>query len=133
MAVTVEWYDPEETILRYTYDTHWAWPDLQEALIIGRGMMQEKPYIVSVVHDLSATLSFPSSMISNMRHFINQRPDNIGMVVFVSNRMFINGLFRVFRQMFPNLIGQYIHATTLDTAIDNIKSWQETNSDIPSS
>lgn len=130
MSVTVKWYDDEQTILKYTYGTHWSWVELQDALQEGRGLQSEKSYSVCVIHDLYETLSFPPSLISNMKHYINQKPENIGMVAFVSRRMFLNSLYRVFRQMFPNLVGQYIHTTTVEEALKRINSWQtETNQD----
>lgn len=116
MTVTVDWYDPEETILLYTYTDPWTWEECVTAIQAGRDMMRSKSHDVPLLHDMLASSKLPSSVLSKTVSVIKTRPENTGLTVFVTSGTLQQRLFDVLTRIIPQLARHYIMVTTIAEA-----------------
>lgn len=124
MGVRVNWWDETEQILHYEFHDPWTWHDYERALTQGRALMREKPHPVCIINNLLDTHKFPGLIISRMKRYIETRPANTGLVVFVTESFFIHTIIQTFHTIYPRLAGGYVLAPTTEDAVAQINSWR---------
>ncbi|RMG83138.1 MAG: hypothetical protein D6712_13500 [Chloroflexi bacterium] len=123
MAVEVFWDDEAHTILHYRFTGDWTWSEYFQALPKGRDMMAEVRHYVCIINNMLETDHVPSAFLSRARSVINSRPENTGLVVFVSTGLFFRNTYETFAQLYPNLAKQYVLTNSLDKAHEWIDNW----------
>ncbi|MFW5748780.1 MAG: hypothetical protein ACOCYT_04120 [Chloroflexota bacterium] len=123
MAVGVQWADQAEDILLYQFGKSWTWDAYESALMQGRAMMRSKPHYVGVVIDMRATDAGPPMVMARTKGYIETRPVNTGLVVFVGDSLFFRTFYRMFANIFPRFGAQYVAEADIDAAIQRIRDW----------
>jgi hypothetical protein len=119
MGISVEWINPEQTILLYTFDAVWCWDNYDAATVYGYQLIAASPYWVDAICDLSRVDSPPPRALSNFaRGFCMpvNAPPNLNRLVMVG----ASGLLRVIGQVvlnrYPQDRDRVLHALTLEQA-----------------
>lgn len=129
MPVTVEWHDPAERILRYTYTDPWQWDDCLRTIEDGRSWMRPKSHAVLTLHDMRDTRKVPASIVSRTKAIIDTRPDNTGLTVFVSGGYLQQTLYTAFIRIRPHLGELYQLVTTMEVAEQKMAAWMRKHMD----
>ena len=129
MAVEVFWEDEARTILHYRFTSNWTWKEYFQVLPKGRDMMAEADHYVCIINNMLETDHVPAAFLSRARSIINSRPENTGLVVFVSTGLFFRNTYETFTQLYPHLAKQYVLTQSLDTARTWIDDWFKQHGD----
>jgi hypothetical protein len=125
MSVNVVWDNPEQTVLRYTFEGQWTWDEYFPVLMQGREKMGTVSHYVSIINDMLGTQHVPPAFLTNARSVIHKRPKNTGLAVFVSKQMMFTALHRVLIKFDPLIHANYLLTPTLEEARTKIRQWQQ--------
>ncbi|MCU0513906.1 MAG: hypothetical protein MUE40_15205 [Anaerolineae bacterium] len=115
MPIHLEWDDAECRILRLNFDGGWTWDDFYAATRERDRLLNSQPHRVDLLADFSSSGKLPAgSPISSARSVLASPPPNLGMLVIVSNSLFIDVLVNTFQRVFAQLIGLKI------TVVDSV-------------
>lgn len=129
MSIEVSWYDDKEDILYYKFGEIWGWHEYEPAIRQGRALMRTKTHYVGIINDLRAMRQTPSTLISKAHHYIDSRPENTGMAIFVSSSLFFSKIYDMLMQIYPAYVAQYQLETDFDHALGRVRGWLEENKD----
>jgi hypothetical protein len=130
MIVDVNWYDDKEDIIYYQLTGAWKWEDFEKANQIGRKWMRQKPHYIGILIDLREMTVTPSLLISKVTHYINSRPENTGLGIFVTSSSFIAKVYEVVTRVYPSYLAKYQVETDFDESIKIMRKWLEEHKDI---
>ena len=116
MAVTVEWFNAEQTIIRYEFVGRWSWEELHDAIEQVQTMIGGVGHRVDIVIDLTQNRGIPSGALAQMRGGTMRANDNWGMGVFIGTGTFIKALLHTFTRVYPKMGERYATADTLEDA-----------------
>jgi hypothetical protein len=100
MAVTVEWDNPEHTIVRMEMIGRWTWEEAFAGADQGYDLLDSVDDEVGVIIDFSKSLSIPSNAIPNARNMIQRRHPHTGLTVFVGVNALFLSLWSVFSKVY---------------------------------
>ena len=100
MSVTVEWANPEKTILCFRISNPWTWEDYYNATDEAWDMMQTVDHIVDYVIDMTGTKIVPPNAMSHIRRRASRTHPHKGMGIFVG----VSGFMKVIIDMIGNII-----------------------------
>lgn len=129
MTIEVSWYDDKEDILYYKFGTTWGWNEYEPAIRQGRALMRTKHHYVGIINDLRDMRENPSMLISKAHHYIDSRPENTGMAIFVSSSLFFSKIYDMLIQIYPAYVAQYQLETDFDLALGRVRKWLEEHKD----
>jgi hypothetical protein len=101
MAISVQWDDPETTILRYTYTGQWTWLEYDEAvtqaLELVKGMTS-----LDVIADFSHSSLLPERAMQNFRNSLSkeQRVIPFEITVLVIKSEFMKRMLDMFGKLY---------------------------------
>ena len=99
MSVLVAWDNQPQTVLRIDLAGQWGWKEYDAAIDQAYTMIREVAHTVDLIINLSESLAFPP--MQSQRHFqrmLNQKPENVGMIIAAGGDSFVSGLFASFLQ-----------------------------------
>lgn len=123
MGVRVDWYDTNEDILYYVFSDPWTWEIYHAALLQGRAMMSEKDHYIGILNDLRASHKMPTNIINKTSSYIDTRPANTGLVIYVSDGFFLKSVYRILSAVKHEVAEQYVLALTLSEAQTRMRAW----------
>ena len=100
MKIHVDWGNPEETILVWTFENGWGTTDFKEVLPISIEMLSSKEHTVDVLADFQRTFTRPTNLIALAQLGVGQAPPNIGQVVIISRSTFWQWMYQVFSRLY---------------------------------
>lgn len=128
MPVELTWSDEQQTIIIQRFYGKWTWNEFYEynSKHIPK-MMRQVDHVVHIVSDYTDGKSLPGGgAITHARNVVNNYPDNWGILVIVSDNMFIRSLVDIFCKIFQASIGKKVHsAKSREEAYDIINSRQD--------
>lgn len=130
-SVSIKWDNPEKTILHYTFRGNWNWDDYLEKLNTGRKMMAEVEHIVCILNDMCEMGMLPPNFISTARNVITSRPNNTGLVIFLTTNTFFKAMYRVLSKLLEEVPTRYVLVTTEEEAYQKINHWLNEQSSPP--
>jgi hypothetical protein len=97
MPVTVNWYDDEQTIIRYEIIGLWKWPEFQDAWHQANGMVAGVDHPVDFIVDLTASVLVPAEATRRFRQLVAAHPRHAraGNVVIVGADKYIVMLWHI--------------------------------------
>jgi hypothetical protein len=104
MAIRVEWDDPNQTALRYTYEGSWNWDEFQQAHRQARLMLDTVDHKVDVIIDVVQTGILPNNILSRANSIPRDRHPNEGTVIIVGANPLIRFLYDVARRIYAEVI-----------------------------
>lgn len=123
MAITIEWDNPEKTVLRYRFIDNWTWDEYLEQLKEGREMMASVSHHVCILNDFTPMKSLPPNFITLARSVINSRPANTGLAIFVSTSSFFKIMHSVLKKIIPEVPTSYLLVTSEAEAYERFDKW----------
>lgn len=120
MTIDVQWNNPSQTILIYTFSNSWNWDDYYAATDRGRVMMADVRHRVDVIYDFEQVYTVPSGAL---RHFGNtfrgiaDAPDNLDRMVVVGATGLLSIIANVLRNLYPSTNGNVFEALTREQAL----------------
>lgn len=124
-TVTVDWHDEQKRILRYRFLGAWRWEDYFDAITVGRPMMRAQKNWVCIFNDMLETSYVPVNFLNRARDVITTRPENTGLVVFVSHSTTFRSVYQAFIRLYPHLEPGYKLERTEAGALLRFKAWLE--------
>jgi hypothetical protein len=116
MPITVDWFDTEQTIVRYEFLGRWSWTELHTAVDEVQDMLASVDHRVDIIIDVSQNVGIPSGAIIQMKSGSMKANKNWGMGVFVGTGAFINALITSFTRIYPKMAERYAIAMSIDEA-----------------
>lgn len=92
-------------------------------LVRGRIMMKETATWVCILNDFSGSKHIPAGFIPKVRDIISTRPDNTGLVIFLTPNLIYKDIFEVLKRLFPEMMPSYLVMTDEAEALDALKKW----------
>jgi hypothetical protein len=101
MAITVQWDDPEKTIIRYTYMGQWTWAEYDEAVTQALELVKDVSS-VDVIADFSQSSLLPERALQNFRNSLNkeQRVIPFEITVLVIKSEFMKRMLDMFGKLY---------------------------------
>lgn len=117
MPITVEWVNPEHTVLLYKVVGNWNWDNYDAANAITSDWVTSVNHTVALICDFSASTGIPPRVLSHVGRSLRQkRPRNIDPIVVVGITGLLRNLTDVLRTLYPRATADIIHAHTLEHA-----------------
>jgi hypothetical protein len=103
MPLKVEWLDTQKTIMGCTGEGTWRWDDYHEALdhIANEFKMTQKRVDLVIMSEPGAVVPKGSSM-PHYQRAMRIMPDNLGLLVIVTNNTFGRTIVSIFTKVYPN-------------------------------
>ncbi len=118
MHVTVQWDNPEQTILRYDFDEHWTLTDFNDARKVGYHMIDtaEHQRMVGVLIVLPKRGIVPNNIITNAMGQMKLRHQRTLMLVLVTENQYIKTLHTVLGSVYKPARETFARTSTLEEA-----------------
>lgn len=112
MGISVEWGNEEKTFVLQDYTPGWKWEDFYESSSQTVKMIKQVDHIAHIVSDFRNSGALPvGSSITHARNVMKNYPANWGILVVVTDSMFIRSLVGAFRRLFASGIGGKTYAS----------------------
>lgn len=100
MAITVNWDDDSQRIVRYVFDEHWTWEEFFKAVQEARRLIDDAPGDVGVIMDsASRRMKYPPNMLTNLRQALNNKHPRTQIIVVVVNNPFLLAMVGILAQI----------------------------------
>lgn len=129
MSITVNWFDPEHTIIHYDFEGQWSWGELNEVVNQVNEMVRSVGHRVDVIIDVTNGQSTPSGAFSQIQGITAKAPDNWGMGVFVGASGLVRVLVTTFLKIYPRFNQRYALTDTVAEALDIIRERRDDRSE----
>ena len=118
MPVTIQWDNPEQTILRYNFESPWTFSELDNARRIGYEMVDKVPHqgLVGVLLVLPKQGVMPSNAVTNALGQMRVRHKRTIVMTVVSDNPFVKVLYNTLTAVNTAAKLTFMHADDLDTA-----------------
>jgi hypothetical protein len=103
MPLKIDWLDFQKTVIRCTGEGTWTWDEYHEALDSIMNQFKMVHHRVDLVIDRAPGSNMPKG--SSMPHFqraMRVMPDNVGLVVLVTDNSFARAIVSIFSKVYPN-------------------------------
>ena len=95
MGIEIVWDDPEETIIRYIFDTNWTWDDFYTARDHAYRLIDIRQVRVAVIFDIPPDMRLPSNMLTNSKNALERRHANTHAIVIVVPNLYLRTLLEI--------------------------------------
>jgi hypothetical protein len=118
MPITVEWDNPEKTVVRMTMIGKWTWDEAYAGAAEGYALLESVDYEVGVILDMTQTHHTPDRAITNAQAMIKRRHPRTGLTVFVRANTLFTTMWNIFSRLYTVLAHKQnsVFAQTLDEA-----------------
>jgi hypothetical protein len=83
MGIRVVWDNDEKTIIRYIFESEWAWEDIRTAANISNAMLDEIGRVTHFIYDTSQSKRVPDGALTHLRRYIGKEHPLTGHSVLV--------------------------------------------------
>lgn len=95
MTIEIGWINVEETVAAFSFRSEWTGADFHSAINEFAKLLQEKPYAVHVIIDLSYSISPPKSVMTLFSSALKKLPPNIEQGIIISKSNFWPRVFHM--------------------------------------
>jgi len=123
MPIQLQWFDAQQTILYYTFETPWTWAEFAKIDAPTWEFIARSDDRIDMIIDYSNVERFPIGIkdIMNIAGE-NTTTDREGLVISVGGPVYIKILFTVFKRVYPQSVKPYRQVNTLDEAVALIEA-----------
>ncbi len=100
MAITVNWGNPEKTYTIFKFMGKWTWDEYYASIKAGSDLIENVPYTVNILLDLSECNLFPSNLLSHAGASMKQPPRAFDLAVIVSTSGFVNAIMGLIERLY---------------------------------
>lgn len=118
MPITVEWDNPEKTVVRMAMMGTWTWDEAYAKADEGYAMLETVDYEVGIIIDMTQSPHIPDHAISNAQAMIKRRHPRTGLTVFVRVNTFFTSMWNIFSRLYTAMAHKQnsVFANTLEEA-----------------
>ena len=116
MAVSVQWFDEEKTLLKYEFIGIWTWEEFYPVLDEAHAMANSVAHRVDAICDFRSTTSLPENALANLKKITEKAPPNSGLSVFVTTSRFLTLMYDTAVKFYPKTKQFFVVAPTMDEA-----------------
>ncbi|NDJ53213.1 MAG: hypothetical protein GYB68_09035 [Chloroflexi bacterium] len=115
MPISVQWHNPEQTIVRWDFSDPWSFEEFVRADDLANSMTPQVSHLVWHVLDFSQVRRLPRNVLRNLPQIskVNQPHDNFASPAIVVGS---SGLTRVFVETFERIYGGVALVDTVEQA-----------------
>ncbi len=123
MSVTVQWANPEQTILHFEYTGKWTWAEVFPALHESQQMMNQVNHPVASIVDLTDGKQLPLDSMKYLDKVVEARAEHAndsGITIFLNAQVLTKAMLDFIELKNPQAIPfiSLIHAKTYDEAVE---------------
>jgi hypothetical protein len=122
--ITISWDTPRKTVLRYDLNVNWNWDDFTRTSHMACAMMRAAGHEVSVIINLLPGGHFPTGGLTPIRQMLAYTPDNLGVIVVVSDDAAAHYTVKMLSKFDDMLSGRIALAATLDEGRALLRQFQ---------
>jgi hypothetical protein len=89
VPLDVTWGNPEKTYTIFKFTGRWTWDEYHAAIQKGVSLIEDIPYTVNILLDLSECNLFPSNMLSHFGTSMQRPPRDFDLAVIVTTSGFV--------------------------------------------
>ena len=116
MPISIEWDNPEQTIIRVCFNGKWNTDELQNMIRQGRGMSKSVSHPVDSIFDFSQSLSSPTSALAVIQNLDLDRPQNERLLIVVKASSYIKTMCNIARKLSPRTFVNLLFVETMNDA-----------------
>jgi hypothetical protein len=118
MPITVEWDNPEKTVIRMSMIGTWTWDEAYTRASEGYALLESVDYEVGIIIDMTQSHHVPDRAISNAQAMIRRRHPRTGLTVFVRANTLFTTMWNIFSRIYTALAKKQnsVFADTLEDA-----------------
>ena len=116
MSISVQWDNPEQTIVRWDFDREWTWEMFQEAQYTSNQLIQSVRHRVDIIGDVRRSPSLPHNPLFKYNVFQRNTPENAGLIVLIGVSGFVKSMVLLFDRVYRFRGLGITFADTLDEA-----------------
>ena len=106
MGISVDWGNPDKTIITYNIKGKWNWLDMEAGLQQSIIMTFTVSHVVHEIYDLQYSQPFPDESINFWRNVLRVMPENRGYMIFVGGGNPIASLISMLGTVAPTYVDQ---------------------------
>jgi len=125
MSITVEWDNPERTIILCTYRDTWTWEEFFGAAQEASDLQDTVQHTVDMVLDMRDSASTPSGVTGKFKEIARISHPNTGIRVLVTDADVMKLLFQVFATVYRPAARKYQVVDSLEKAYALIANLQQ--------
>lgn len=100
MSITVNWANPEKTIIIYTYEGRWSMEQFNESYVTARQFMDTVDHQVDFIIDVRNSSLLPSGILSRGRNVVTAGHPNEGRTAIVGASTFVRSMLDLFSRLY---------------------------------
>ena len=116
MAISVQWDNLEQTIVRWDFVGEWDWAMYLDAQRQSNMLIQSVEHHVDVIGDVSRSPLLPKNALGNYNSFQRNTLDNHGLIVLVGTSSFVRNMVTMFTKLYKVSGQGFAFADTLEEA-----------------
>lgn len=134
MAITVEWDNLEQTVLRLTFIGGWNWNELFRAIDVAEAMSMQRLAKVDAIIDLSDAETLPAGLVldptfrANAQKLARRATGQHGRIIVVGATPWMASLYNMFRGLLGERVGRVAFSQSIPEALDWLKAASESES-----
>jgi hypothetical protein len=96
----LKWLDNKENVMTWTIESDWTADEYNQTFENWKSLAANKAYIVDLVMDMQQVGRMPASAISLAWQSVLCRPQNLGVILIVSNSKLVRTLYKTMLQIY---------------------------------
>ena len=127
MAIKVEWFNEEHTVLRWIFEEGWTWGDYTTTQDEVNVILEPLDYTVDIIGDLTNSPALPLNALTAYRSLVDRTAEHVGTIVLVGASTFVKTMIRVFKTFFAKKVPgtDFAFAGTVEEAYAMILEQQQ--------
>jgi hypothetical protein len=114
--IAVDWGSVEETFIIWRFENMWLLSEFQAAHSLSSKMISSKAYPIDIIIDIRR-LHFQSRFLhAALEIHRQQSPKNIGKTIILRQNDFMQNIFRLLDNFYPNFSKDFIFTDSVDVA-----------------
>lgn len=106
MGITVEWDNPQKTIIRFVYKGRWTWDDMAGAMEQANRLMDTVTYRVDHIVDVRESTLLPPSVVSQAKRVLNEPHANLGLTLVVGASHYLKLMLDIVSRVYPAMMSR---------------------------
>lgn len=117
MTVQLSWETIEEyPFIRYDFNGLWDWGEVDEAHQAAFKEIKNADFVISLLFDMTASVDLPIGALSASRRMMAIAPDNLGLIVVVSDDEVTQTTFTMLSKFDPGLATRIVTVPDMHAA-----------------
>ncbi len=121
MPITINWDDPEHTILCTRTAGQWTWEEFSDCIHGAVGLMKEVDHLVYIINIRERGAATPhGDAINRIRSIIKLMPNNYAMTINVTETLYGKAIANIVLKVVPGMSQKIVFASSVEEAYEVI-------------